>query len=41
MNKDLSVIVTSCDAYHDVETPFIMLFRKHWPDCPFELVLVT
>ena len=41
MNKDLSVIVTSCDAYHDVETPFITLFRKHWPDCPFELVLVT
>lgn len=41
MNADLTVLVTSCDAYHDVESPFLSLFRKHWPDCPFELVLLT
>ena len=34
-------MVTSCDAYRDVEAPFLKLFRKYWPDCPFELVLVT
>ena len=36
-----TVLVTSCDAYRDVERPFVSLFRKHWPDCPFELVLLT
>ena len=41
MNADLTVLVTSCDAYHDVEAPFLRLFRRHWPDCPFELVLLT
>ena len=33
--------MTSCDAYRDVEAPFMKLFRKYWPDCPFELVLLT
>ena len=41
MNNDCTVLVTSCDAYRDVEAPFLQLFRKYWPDCPFELVLVT
>ena len=31
--------MTSCDAYRDVEGPFLTLFRKYWPDCPFELVV--
>ena len=44
MNKfddNLTVLVTSCDAYRDVETPFLELFRKYWSDCPFEVVLVS
>ena len=40
-NKDLTVLVASCDAYRDVEMPFLRLFRKHWSDCSFELVLVA
>jgi len=40
-NSDLTVLVTSCDAYRDVELPFLSLFRKHWPDCRYELVLVS
>ena len=36
-----TVLVTSCDAYHDVEGPFIALWRKFWPDCPFETVLLS
>ncbi len=40
-NQDCTVLVTSCDAYHDVERPFITLFRRYWPDCPFETVLLT
>lgn len=39
MNPDCTVLVTSCDAYRDVEGPFLHLFRKYWPDCPFELVV--
>ena len=39
MNGDCTVLVTSCDAYRDVEAPFLKLFRKYWPDCPFELVV--
>ena len=44
MNKfddNLTVLVTSCDAYRDVETPFLRLFRKYWSDCPFEVILVS
>lgn len=36
-----TVLVTSCDAYRDVEEPFLRLFRRYWPDCPFELVIVS
>ena len=39
MNADCTVLVTSCDAYRDVEGPFLTLFRRYWPDCPFELVV--
>ena len=39
MNPDCTVLVTSCDAYRDVEGPFLALFRRYWPDCPFELVV--
>ena len=41
MNTECTVIVGSCDKYADVLKPFIALFRKFWPDCPFEVVLVT
>ena len=40
MDRACTVLVTSCDAYRDVEAPFVALFRKYWPDCPFELVVV-
>lgn len=40
-NPDCSVVVCSCDRYADLLGPFAALFRKFWPDCPFETVLVT
>lgn len=40
-NTDCTVVVGSCDKYADLLGPFITLFRKFWPDCPFEVVLVT
>ena len=35
-----TVLVTSCDRYRDIEAPFLALWRRHWSDCPFELVAV-
>ncbi len=40
-NRDCTALVVSCDAYADVVPAFIALWRKFWPDCPFETVLLT
>lgn len=40
-NSDCTVLVTSCDKYADLLGPFAVLWKKYWPDCPFEAVLVT
>lgn len=40
-SSECTVLVTSCDAYHDIEAPFLAMWRKYWPDCPFRLVLLT
>ena len=41
MNVECTILVASCDKYADLLRPFIVLFRKYWPDCPFALWLVT
>lgn len=41
LDASCTVVVCSCDRYADLHSPFITLFRKYWPDCPFEAVLVT
>ena len=41
MNADCTVLVASCDKYADLLWPFSALWRKFWPDCPLEVVLVT
>jgi len=40
-NHDCTVIVCSCDKYADLLAPFSALWKKFWPDCPFELILIT
>ena len=40
-NGDCTVLVCSCDKYADLLSPFSLLWRKFWPDCPFQTVLVT
>lgn len=40
-HPDCTVLVASCDKYVDVEGPFSVLWRKYWPDCPFETVLLS
>ena len=40
-SESCTVLVASCDKYADLLGPFSALWRKFWPDCPFEVVLVT
>lgn len=41
MNKELSILVLSCDKYCDIWDNFFNLKEIYWPDCPFETYLVT
>ena len=41
MGESCTVLVASCDKYADLLRPFSALWRRFWPDCPFEVVLVT
>jgi hypothetical protein len=36
---DASVLVVSCDKYHDLWVPFFTLFFRYWPDCPYRVYL--
>lgn len=40
-NEKCEILVSSCDGYADLWLPFFNLFKKHWPDCPFEISLIT
>jgi hypothetical protein len=37
----LRIVVPSCWAYRDTWNPWFALFRKFWPDCPYETLLLT
>ncbi|MHC4875100.1 MAG: hypothetical protein ACYTGL_01300 [Planctomycetota bacterium] len=34
-SEDVIVVVSSCDAYSDAWPPFVELFDRYWPDCPW------
>ena len=41
-NKDkLAVLVVSCDRYSDLWNPFFTCFKRFWPDCPFNVYLLS
>lgn len=33
----MRIAVITCEAYRDAWKPFIALFAKFWPDCPYDL----
>lgn len=35
------VLVVSCDKYADLWEPFFELFQRFWPDCPFNVYLLS
>ncbi len=41
MNKQLAVLVVSCDKYSDLWTIFFDLMKKNWPDCEYKVYLGT
>lgn len=38
---DCVILVPSCDAYGDLWPVFLHGMRKHWPDCPYRLIIGT
>lgn len=37
----MQIVVPSTTHYSDAWGPFVALFRKFWPDCPYPLTLIT
>lgn len=40
-NKKISFVISSCDKYSDLWDVFFKCFFKFWPDCPYEIYLVS
>jgi len=38
-DERVTLLVPSCDRYADLWAPFFALLRRHWPDCPFRVVV--
>lgn len=41
LDPDVTVIVSSTDAYSDCWHPFFKLFSTYWPTCPYQIFLCT
>ena len=41
IRHDLTIVVNTCDAYHDVLGIFFHALRDCWPDCPYPVVVNT
>lgn len=40
-NREMAIVIITCDAYADVMKEYLRYFKMNWPDCPFELIVVT
>jgi hypothetical protein len=36
---ELTIVVNTCDAYHDVLDIFFHAFNNYWPNCPYPVVI--
>lgn len=41
MNKEITILVNSCDSYEDLWEPFFKLFKIYWPQCNYRIILNT
>ena len=37
----MHIVVPTCAAYSDAWGPFVTLFHKYWPACPYPVTLIT
>lgn len=40
-SKDLAILSYSCQKNADMWNVFLTLFKKYWPDCQYQLILLT
>jgi len=41
VQKQVAVLVVSCDRYSDLWKPFFQMFRRFWPECQFPVYLLS
>ena len=41
MNKNIAIVVSSCDFFQDCWEPFIYSIQKYWPDCPWPVYIIS
>lgn len=41
IKNKFAILVVSCDKYSDLWNPFFKSFFRFWPDCPFNIYLLT
>lgn len=41
MEEKIAILVVSCDKFSDVWLPYFKLFWRFWPDCPFNIYLLS
>jgi len=41
MNKKISLLIVSCDKYHDLWDNFFYFFKKYWSCCDLDIFLVS
>jgi len=41
LKNKAAILVPSCDKYSDLWGPFFTLFRRFWPDCPFDVYFLS
>jgi hypothetical protein len=41
IKNKFAILVISCDKYSDLWNPFFKLFFRFWPDCPFNVYLIS
>jgi len=41
IQNKFAILVVSCDKYSDLWNPFFKSFFKFWPDCPFNIYLLS
>lgn len=39
--ENISILCCSCDKYSDIWDPMFGMFYKYWPDCPYNVYLMT